>query len=109
MPVKNCEITCLYGIPVKSQLFYLGVVITKDTNVRSQINFNPIIDKIQNTFNLWLQRDLSLRGRTLLAKALYVNASLCKLIDKMLSKFIWKNKTHYVKNCNYEYCPKWWT
>ena len=54
-------------------------------------------------------RDLSLKGRTLLTKAeemsclsyaaqsLFVDKSTCKLIDVMLLKFLWKNKTHYIR------------
>ncbi len=52
---------------------------------------------------------LSLKGRTLLTKAegisrlsyaansLFVDRPTCKLIDVMLLKFLWKNKTHYIR------------
>ncbi len=73
-------------------------------------NFTTVIDKTKKKLNQWLQRDLSLKGRTVLTKAeglsrithaaipLYVSKQLCTSVDKILFKnFLWKNKTHYVK------------
>lgn len=65
--------------------------------------------KQKKKFNSWLQRDLSLRGRALLAKAegisrvtypalsLFVNKFFCAEVDRMLFDFLWKNKRHYIK------------
>ncbi len=65
--------------------------------------------KRHKVLNHWLQRDLSLKGRVLLTKAegisrlsyaaqsISVDKHTCKLIDGMLTKFMWKNKIHYIK------------
>lgn len=75
--IKKCEILVLKkssllsvdGIPVKETVNYLGVVISKSEQDRVSLNFNPAFEKIKSKFNLWLLRDLSLRGRVLLSKA----------------------------------------
>lgn len=107
--IKACPSSSLYGIPVKSQVNYLGVSICKDVKVRCKLNFDPVIGKAKRKFNSWLQRDLSLRGRTLIAKAegisrltypalsLHVDKSTCADIDRMLFDFLWKHKRHYIK------------
>ncbi|KAF7640681.1 hypothetical protein LDENG_00023250, partial [Lucifuga dentata] len=104
LPIKSCEPHILYKIPVKSQIKYLGIVITKDATIRCDLNFKPITEKTQKWFNMWLMRDLTLKGRTLLTKAeginrlvyaalsLYVDTSVSKEIDRLLFSFLWKNK-----------------
>lgn len=110
MSIKSSNDSFLYDIPLKNEVNYLGIVITKDNTSRCQLNFDPIIDKTRKKFNHWLQRDLSLNGRVLLAKsegisrltysaaALNVEPKVGRDIDKMLYNFVWKNKTHYIKN-----------
>lgn len=100
LPVNKCTVSYVSGIPVKSCVIYLGIVITKDMNSSNALNLNPIINKTQNVLNNWLQRDLSLKGRTLLTKAeglsrltyaaqsLHVNNSTCKSVDKILFIYI---------------------
>ncbi|KAI7791725.1 hypothetical protein IRJ41_005592 [Triplophysa rosa] len=77
--------------------------------MRSDLNFDPIIKKSNNRFNMWLQRDLSLYGRVLSSKAegisrsVYVSLSLdiprniVKKLDKSLFEFIWRKKAHYLR------------
>ncbi len=119
MSIKDCIAPTIFNIPVKSEMTYLGIVITKNQDKRCTLNFDPVIIKAQRRFNAWLQRDLTLRGRVLLAKAegisrltyaalsLYVNNKVCKSVDKILFNFVWKNKIHYVKKSvimnTYEY------
>lgn len=110
LAIKTCNHTSLHGIPVKEAVTYLGVVITKDENERSKLNFEPTIEKAKKRFNQWLQRDLSLNGRILLTKTegisrliysamvLHVDPNTGRAIDKMMYNFVWKNKTHYIKN-----------
>lgn len=107
-PIKNCNLSLICGIAVKSTVKYLGIEITKEKN-RCTTNFNPIIEKTKKKLNCWLQRDLSIKGRVLLTKAeglsrlsyaaqsLYVDKPTCKLIDRALTDFVWKNKCHYMK------------
>lgn len=118
LAIKTCPSLSLYGIPVKSQVTYLGISICKDDKVRCRLNFDPVVGKAKRKFNSWLQRDLSLRGRTLIAKAegisrmtypalsLYVDKAACADIDRMLFDFLWKHKRHYIKKSviinNYE-------
>lgn len=63
MSVKSCN------VPVKDQVTHLGIIIYKDQKTRCKLNFlqllNPLITKTLKKLNSWLQRDLSLRGRTI--------------------------------------------
>ena len=45
MAVKDCVTPSYYGIPVKEELTYLGITITKDQKSRGLLNFNPLIKK----------------------------------------------------------------
>lgn len=99
MAIKECDMLSIDGIPVKKQVVYLGITITKDDSARCSLNFDPVIEKTRNKFNMWLRRDLSLRGRCLLSKTegisrlTYVALSLpvenatAKNIDKLLFNF----------------------
>lgn len=87
---------------------YFGIQITKD-NPSCTANFNPFVTKTMKRFNCWLQRDLPLKGRGLLVKAeglsnltyaaqsLYVDKPTCKVINGIFIQFLWKNKSHYLK------------
>lgn len=74
--LKKCELIAihdhplidLYEIPVKNQVKYLGVVITKDLKTREELNIETEIKKSKSILNSWLQRDLSIFGRILLTK-----------------------------------------
>ena len=100
LPVKDCLVASIHGIPVRNSVTYLGTQITKNEQSRCSVNFTPIIEKTQKILNHWLQRDLSLKGRVLLSKAegisrltyaaqsLHVDNSTCKSIDKMLHNFL---------------------
>ena len=63
MAVKDFVTPPYYDIPVKEELTYLGITITKDQKSRGLLNLNPLIKKPQKKLNQWLQRDLSLKGR----------------------------------------------
>ena len=67
--VKDRVTPSYYGIPVKEELTYLGITITKDQKSRGLLNFNPVIIQTLKKLNQWLQRDLSLKGRVLITKA----------------------------------------
>lgn len=65
---------------------------------------------MQKTINHWLQRDLTLFGRTVLTKveplsrliyppySLAIPPKIIKEINKVNFNFIWKNKHHYIRN-----------
>ncbi len=77
---------------------------------RSQLYFEPIIEKTKKKFNLWLMRDISIFGRVLLSKAegisrsVYTSLSLdvppkiIKDLDQILYNFIWRKKTQVICN-----------
>uniref|UniRef100_A0A3P9KLZ3 Reverse transcriptase domain-containing protein n=1 Tax=Oryzias latipes TaxID=8090 RepID=A0A3P9KLZ3_ORYLA len=109
LPIKSCDSDSLFNIPVKTSVTYLGIIISKTENDRGNANFFPIIDKMKKRFNLWLLRDLSIKGRILLSKAeglsrviyaaqsLYVSNIVSKTVDKLLCDFVWKNRTHHIR------------
>lgn len=80
----------------------------KENTIRVSLKFNPAFEKIKSKFNLWLLRDLSLRGRVLLSKAegisrliyiastIYLDNKTVKSIDQILFNFLWKNHVHYI-------------
>jgi hypothetical protein len=45
MAVKDCVTPSYYGIPVKEELPYLGITISKDQKSRGLLNFNPLVKK----------------------------------------------------------------
>ncbi len=90
-------------------------IYVQSEKMRNYLNFDTIIRKAKNRFNMWLQRDLPLQGRVFLSKAegisrsVYVCLSLdlpskvVKKLDKSLFDFIWKRKPHYLRQeilCN---------
>lgn len=103
LAIKDCLVQEIGGIPVKEKETYLGIVICKNEEMRSKVNFDSPIIKMKKKLNCWLLRDLSLRGRVLLTKAegisrlthaatsLDVPDQIAKTIDNALFNFIWKN------------------
>jgi len=93
---------------LKNQVSYLGIKICKNQKERIEINYPPLIDKVQKKFNMWLIRDLSLTGRILLSKAeglsrlsytamvLDAPNSIIRQVNMKMYNFIWKNKPHYL-------------
>ncbi len=89
---------------------YLGVIICKDEKMQSDLNFDPIIRKTNNRFNMWLKRDVVLLSKAEgISRSVYACLSLdlpskvVKTLDKLLFDFIWKRKPHYLRKeilCN---------
>ncbi|KAI2661582.1 hypothetical protein H4Q32_007217 [Labeo rohita] len=75
--IPKCEILCLFdsietsvnGIPIKDNVKYLGIHVSKIMSIRQERKFLPKVKKAKLIFNNWLQRDLSFLGRVLLIKA----------------------------------------
>lgn len=65
---RPIHLTEYEGIPIKNEVTYLGIKICKNQTDRVQSNFQPVISKIKNKFDMWLMRDLSLKGRVILSK-----------------------------------------
>ncbi len=45
-PLKKCQSIDINGIPVKNVVTYLGIKICKDEKERGQLNFQPVLQKI---------------------------------------------------------------
>ncbi len=78
--------------------------------MQSDLNFDPIIRKTNNRFNVWLKRDVVLLSKAEgISRSVYACLSLdlpskvVKTLDKLLFDFIWKRKPHYLRKeilCN---------
>ena len=88
----------------------LGIVICTDANRLTQLNFDPLIVKIENQMKIWSMRDLSLFGKTLIIKSLLMSQLVYKLsvlpspanefIDTLQSlffKFLWGKRRPKIK------------
>lgn len=75
--LKKCELMALHehpnsdlhGIPVKTEVKYLGIILSKDWKRRELLNIENNITKTQPILNSWLQRDLYIFGRILITKS----------------------------------------
>lgn len=69
-PLKDNDtpLTEFEGIPVREEVTYLGINICKNQLDRVQSNVQPLMVKTKKRFDMWLMRDLSLKGRVLLSK-----------------------------------------
>lgn len=118
--VSKCELLAIHdnplthieGIPIKKEVKYLGITVSKEPEVRVKANFEEIFKKSKSILNIWLQRDLSIFGRVLLAKmenlsriiypaySLHIPDNIIKIINQNNFNFIWKNKHHYIRKNN---------
>ncbi len=94
-PLKNGQSIDINGIPVKNVFTYLGIKICKDEKESGQLNFQHVLQKNKNRFNLWLMRDLSINGRIILSKtegllypaiSLDVPSNIIKEVDTIFEK-----------------------
>ena len=87
----------------------LGIYISYNRNKNNDQNFFIKIQKMETKLNVWLSRDLTLMGRTLLVKALgisklvYSASMLCvpdeviKRVQEKLFSYLWRNKKDKIK------------
>ena len=90
---------------IKDPIKVLGAFLLYNQNKNVEENFSNKIRKMKTKLNLWLSRDLTLYGQSLLAKSLGVSqlvyavsmfsvpTSIVKSIQTELFSFLWKNKT----------------
>lgn len=109
LAVHNSDLGVKANIPVKNEVKYFGLVITKNLPAREDLNISPRLKAIQKSLNHWLAQDLSILGRILLSKAedfsrliypchsLYTSSKAIKSSHSIIFKFIWKNKTHCLR------------
>lgn len=108
MSIHNCPDSSIYDIPVKA-VKYFGIWISKKADTIIEKNIQNNVDKCSEILNHWLQRDLTLFGRTMLTKieslsrfiypaySLAISQRQIKEINRIHFNFIWKNKHHYIK------------
>jgi len=93
----------------KDPIKFLGTYLSHDAAANNNNNFYIKIRKMETKLNIWQSRDLTLFGRTMLAKSL----GLCQLIytasmlsvpetviqqtQSKLFAFLWKNKRDKIK------------
>ncbi len=118
--LNKCELFAIHdttlkdicNIPIKSEIKYLGVYLTKDQKQSQYLNVERKIKESKVKLSSWLQRDLSILGRIYLTKMeclsrciypAYSNAipnKLIKSVNQINQNFIWRNKPHYMKKSN---------
>lgn len=52
MSIHDDQTNSVYGIPVKEEVKYLGVIITKDNKAREELNILPVIKKSKSILNI---------------------------------------------------------
>lgn len=112
LPLKDCTLSSAFSIPIKSSVKYLGMHITKNRTDLEKLNIWEKMQKCKTHLNNWTQRDLSILGRIFLTKmesisrliypayTLGVPKSAIKSINQINFDFIWKRKTHYIRQGN---------
>ena len=93
----------------KEPIKVLGSFLSYNQNKNVEENFMKRISKMKTKLNLWLSRDLTLYGRSLLAKTLGVSqliyaasmlsvpTPVIKEVQAELFNFLWKNKKDKIK------------
>ena len=87
----------------------LGIWFSHDCNEMIRLNYQSKINKINSLINIWLCRNLSLKGKIQIIKSLllpqlnyvlsniYCPSQILKEIDKILIRFLWNNNPPKVK------------
>jgi exonuclease III len=93
---------------------YLGIWFDKDENTMEFKNFRHRLENMRNLLQIWLQRDLSLKGKVTVLKTLAMSKLIFPLsmlsapgwvieeADKMFLKFLWDGKPRKVKKLTTE-------
>ncbi len=105
MALHNHAESHLFNIPLKNEIKYLGIVITKDPKIREKRNLIENMKKSQNILHMWVQRDISIYGRIIIQKSealsrLIYPAFSLSLSDswiKDINQIQYKNKHHYIR------------
>ena len=107
---KNLSVVKPYGLLWKdNELLSLGIIFNRDPSKTIEINFNKKLTKIRNLLNMWLQRNLSIKGKitviksVILPQILYISSNLgipewfVSKINSLMYHFIWSAKMDKVK------------
>ena len=106
---KECRNKILNFTAIREPIKILGTYISYDQQKNNQANFFSRIQKMKTKLNMWQTRDLSLYGRTLLAKTIGVSqltytASMLTVPESVIQKtqaelfaFLWRGKKDKIK------------
>ena len=102
--------TCPIAISTtKDPIKILGTFVSYNSDKNDYQNFFIKIQKMETKLSIWLSRDLTLMGRTLLAKSLGVSKlvyaasmltvpeEVINIVQRKLFSFLWKNKSDKIK------------
>ena len=90
----------------KDPIKVLGAFLSYNPHKNFELNFLSRFRRMKTKLNLWLSRDLTLYGKSLLAKALGVSQliyiasmlsvpeTLLKSVQTQLFSFLWNNKNY---------------
>ena len=107
--MKDRKIKVLDFKTTKEPIKVLGVNLSYNTNKCIEENFYAKIKKMKTKLNLWLSRDLTIYGKSLLVKALGISQlvyaasmltvpeSVVKTVQENLFAFLWKNRKDKIK------------
>ena len=107
--MKDSKLKVLDFKTTKEPIKALGVNLSYNTNKCIEENFHAKIKKMKTRLNLWLSRDLTIYGKSLLAKALGISQlvyaasmltvpeSVVKTVQENLFAFLWKNRKDKIK------------
>ena len=107
--MKHSNSNILEFKSTKNPIKVLGTFLSYNQNKNIEENFLSRIRKMKIKLNLWLSRDLTLYGRSLLAKTLGVSqlvyaasmltvpSLVIKNVQTELFSFLWKNKKDKIK------------
>lgn len=68
MAIHISNLTEAHDIPINSSVKHLGILITKDAQLSDIVDLENKIQNFKSQVNRWLQRELTLIGRTCLTK-----------------------------------------
>ena len=112
---KNIESLCLpnslANIQIQTGPFKaLGIWFAQNESEIIELNFTERLKSMQKMINVWTSRNLSLRGKIMIIKALilpqiqflfsmlFTPDQILKKIDDMLFKYLWSNKPPKIKH-----------
>ena len=106
--MKGSRLKVLDLKTIKEPIKVLGINLSYNSNKCVEENFFVKIKKVRTKLNLWLSRDLTIYGKSLLAKALGISqlvyaASMLtvpesvKTVQENLFAFLWKNRKGKIK------------
>ena len=96
---KKCKNKILNFTSIREPIKTFGTYISYDQQKTNGANFSSRIQKMKTKLNMWQTRDLSLYGRTLLAKAIGVSQLIYTASMLTLKMLFKKRKLNSLLSC----------